>query len=69
MNKSLNSLKREGIILGTVIGLIKGDTTRRPMGLRNDFNWAYNPNYNHPKWAYRGYPGYKSVIILGISSY
>ena len=20
------------------------------------YNWAYNPTYNPPKWAYRGYP-------------
>ena len=23
------------------------------------YNWAYNPTYNPPKWAYRGYPNYK----------
>ena len=23
------------------------------------FNWAHNPTYNAPKWAYRGYPIYK----------
>ena len=23
------------------------------------YNWAYNPTYPPPKWAYRGYPNYK----------
>ena len=23
------------------------------------YNWACNPTYNPPKWAYRGYPNYK----------
>ena len=30
-----------------------------PWGLVTTYNWAYNPTYNPPKWAYRGYPNYK----------
>ena len=29
-----------------------------PWDLVTTYNWAYNPDYNHPKWAYRGYPNY-----------
>ena len=30
-----------------------------PWDLVATYNWTYNPNYNPPKWAYRGYPNYK----------
>ena len=30
-----------------------------PWDLVIAYNWAYNPTYNPPKWAYRGYPNYK----------
>ena len=30
-----------------------------PWGLVTTYDWAYNLNYNPPKWAYRGYPNYR----------
>ena len=30
-----------------------------PWELVTTYNWASNPTYNPPKWAYRGYPKYK----------
>ena len=30
-----------------------------PWDLVTTYNWAYKPTYNHPKWAYRGYPNHK----------
>ena len=30
-----------------------------PWDLVTTYNWTYNPTYNFPKWAYRGYPNYK----------
>ena len=30
-----------------------------PWDLVITYSWAYNPTYNPPKWAYRGYPNDK----------
>ena len=30
-----------------------------PWDLVTTYNWAYNPTYNFPEWASRGYPNYK----------
>ena len=40
-----------------------------PWDLVSTYNWAYDPTYNPPKWAYRGYPIMSRDIIPVISSY
>ena len=37
------------------LGLVLGG----PWDLVTTYNWAYNPTYSPPKWAYGGYPNYK----------
>ena len=44
--------RAQGADLG--VGLLVGS-----WDLVTTFNWAHNPTYNAPKWAYRGYPIYK----------
>ena len=40
-----------------------------PWDLVTTYDWAYNPTYNTPRWAYRGYPRYKSAIIPVMGKY
>ena len=40
-----------------------------PWDLVTTYNWAYNPTYNPPKWADRGYPSINMASIPVISSY
>ena len=54
------SRKKDYRILGVYIGVpYLGRLLGGSWDLVTTYNWACNPTYNPPKWAYRGYPNYK----------
>ena len=47
----------------------QGGYTWRPMGLVTTYNWASNPTYNPPKWAFGATPVISRVICPVIRTY